>query len=155
MDSFFPQPHTSLNTKDLQPEPSAPRNSSCVNLLDHMVQRKRQAFVLGSTGPNSSSVLCYQWRQGRFRKCLWSIFEMWIIIYPHSDAEAEAPILWPPDAKSWLIRKDPDAGKDWGQEEKGMTENEMVGCHHRLSGHEFEQTPGDSEGQGSLACCSP
>ena len=72
-----------------------------------------------------------------------------------TDAEAEAPILGPPDAKSWLIRKDPDAGKDWGQEEKGAIEDEMVGWHHWCNGHEFEQVPGDSEGQGSLACCSP
>ena len=72
-----------------------------------------------------------------------------------TDAEAEAQILWPPNAKSWLIGKDLDAGKDWGLEEKGMTEDEMVGWHHWLNGHEFEQTPGDSEGQGSLACCSP
>ena len=69
--------------------------------------------------------------------------------------DAEAPILWPPDAKSQLIRKDPDAGKDWRQEEKGMTEDEMVGWHHWLNGHEFEQAPGDGEGWGSLACCSP
>ena len=68
--------------------------------------------------------------------------------------EVEAPILWAPDAKSWLIRKDPDAGKDWGQEEKGMTEDEMVGWHHWLNGHECEQALGDSEGQGSLASCS-
>ena len=72
-----------------------------------------------------------------------------------TDAEAETPILRPPDAKSWLTGKDPDAGKDWRQEEKGMTADEMVGWHHRLNGHEFEQAPGDSEGQGSLACCSP
>ena len=71
-----------------------------------------------------------------------------------TDAEAETPILWPPDVKSLLIVKDPDAGKDWGQEEKGTTEAEMVGWHHQLNGHEFEQTPGDS-GQGSLMCCSP
>ena len=58
-------------------------------------------------------------------------------------------------AKNYLIGKDPDAGKDWGQEEKGMTEDKMVGWHHRLNGHEFEQTPGDGDGQGSLACCSP
>ena len=68
-----------------------------------------------------------------------------------TDDEAVAPILWAPDAKSWVIGKDPDAGKDWGQEEKGTTEDEMVGWHHQLNGHEFEQTPGDSEGQGSLA----
>ena len=71
-----------------------------------------------------------------------------------TDAEAEAPILWP-DAKSQLIGKDPDAGKDWKQEVKRVTEGEMFGWHHWLNGHEFEQTLGDSEGQGSLACCSP
>ena len=68
--------------------------------------------------------------------------------------DAEASILWPPDAKSQLIGKDPGAGKDRRQEEKGATEDEMVGRHHRLDGHEFEQTLGDSKGQGSLLCCS-
>ena len=63
--------------------------------------------------------------------------------------------LWPPDVKSWFIWKDPDAGKDWGQEEKGMTEDEMVGRHHRLNGHEFEQALGVRGGQGGLVCCSP
>ena len=72
-----------------------------------------------------------------------------------TDAEAETPILWLPHAKNWLIRKDSDAGRDWGHEEKGMTEDEMVGWHHWLSGHEFDQTPGDGAGKGSLACCSP
>ena len=72
-----------------------------------------------------------------------------------TNAEAKAPILWPPDAKSWLIRKDLDVGKDWRQEEKGMTEDEMVGWHHQLNGHESEQVPGDGEGQGSLQCYSP
>ena len=71
-----------------------------------------------------------------------------------TDTKAKAPILWSPDVKSWFIRKDPDAGKDWGQEGKGMTD-ETVRWHQWLSGHEFEQTPGDAEGQGSLACCSP
>ena len=70
-----------------------------------------------------------------------------------TDAEAETPIFWPPDAKNWLIWKDPDAGKDWRPEEKGTTEDEMVGWHHRLDGHEFEQAPGVGDGQGSLACC--
>ena len=65
------------------------------------------------------------------------------------------PILWPPDAKSRLIGEDSDAGKDRGKEEKGVTEDKMVGWHHRLNGHGFEQTPGDGEGHGSLACCSP
>ena len=77
----------------------------------------------------------------------------WIFI-GRINAEAEAPILWPPDVKSLqYIGKDPDAGKDW--REKGMTEDEMVGCHHQLNGHEFEQTPRDGEEQGSLACCNP
>ena len=80
--------------------------------------------------------------------------QSWIFI-ERTDAEAEALRLWPPDAKNWLVRKDPDAGKDWRWEEKGTTEDEMVGWHHRLSGHEFEQVPGVGDGQGSLACCSP
>ena len=77
------------------------------------------------------------------------------MFFGRTDAEAEAPILWPPDAKSWLIGKDPDVGKDWRQEEKGMTEDEMVGWHHRLKGHEFEQAPGVGDGRESLVCCSP
>ena len=72
-----------------------------------------------------------------------------------TDAEAETPILWPPDAMSWLIWKDPDAGKDWRQEETGMTEDEMAGWYHWVDGHEFEQAPGVGDGQGSLVCCSP
>ena len=72
-----------------------------------------------------------------------------------TDAEAEAPILWLPDSKSWLISKDPDAGKDWRPKEKGMTENEMVGWYHQLNGHEFEQALGVGDRQGSLAYCSP
>ena len=78
----------------------------------------------------------------------------WISI-GRTDAESEAPILWPPDAKSRLIRKDLDGGKDRRQEEKGTTEDEMVGWHHRLNGHEFEQTLGNGDGQGSLVCCCP
>ena len=72
-----------------------------------------------------------------------------------TDAEAEAPILWPRDVKNWLTGKDPDAGKDWRWEEKGMTEDEMIGWHHWLNGHEFEQALGVGDGQGGLACCSP
>ena len=78
----------------------------------------------------------------------------WIFI-GRTDAEAETPILWQPDAKNSLFGKDPDAGKDWRQKEKGMTEDEMVGWHHWLGGHEFEQTPGAGDRQGSLACYSP
>ena len=80
--------------------------------------------------------------------------QSWVFI-GRIDVEAETPVLWLPDVKSLLIGKDPDAGKGWRQEEKGMTEDEMVGWHHQLYGHEFEQAPGVGDGQGSLACCSP
>ena len=82
-------------------------------------------------------------------KCMETIF------IGSTDSEAETSILWPPDVKNWLIGKDPDAGKDWRREEKGTTEDEMVGWHHRLDGHEFEQALGVGDGQGSLVCCSP
>ena len=90
--------------------------------------------------------------------CTWKDFnpkgnQPWIFI-GRTGAEAEASILWPPDVKNQLIGKDPDDGKDWRQKEKGATEDEIVGWSHWLSGHKFEQTPGDSEGQRSLACCS-
>ena len=80
--------------------------------------------------------------------------QSWILIRS-TDAEAEALIIWPPDVKNWLTGKDPAAGKDWKQEEKGLTEDEMVGWHHWLDGHEFEQVPGIGDEQGGLACCSP
>ena len=80
--------------------------------------------------------------------------QSWILI-GRTDAAAETPILWPPNAKSWLIWTDPDAGKGWRQEEKGTTEDEMIGWHHRLYEHEFEQAPGVGDGQGSLTRCSP
>ena len=80
--------------------------------------------------------------------------QSWVFI-GGPDVEAETPILWPPDAKSWLIWKDPDAGKDLRQEEKGITEDKMIRWHHQLNGHEFEQALGVGDGQGSLACCSP
>ena len=75
----------------------------------------------------------------------------WVFI-GRTDAEDEAPVLCPPDAKSWLVGKDPDAGKDWRRKEKGTTEDEMVGWHHRLNGYEFEQALGVGDGQGDLAC---
>ena len=78
----------------------------------------------------------------------------WILI-GRTDAKAEAPILWPPDVKNWLTGKEPDAGKNWRQENKGLVKYEMVGCHHWLDGHEFEQALGVGDGHGSLACCSP
>ena len=80
--------------------------------------------------------------------------QSWVFI-GRDDVEAETPILWPPDVKNLLLGKDPDAGKDWRQEEKGMTDDEVVGWHHRLNGHEFEQAPGVGDEQVSLACCSP
>ena len=78
----------------------------------------------------------------------------WIFI-GRTDGEAEAPVLWSPDKKNWLTGKDLDAGKDWGQEEKGMTEDNMAGWHHQLKGHESERSPGVGDGQGGLVCCSP
>ena len=80
--------------------------------------------------------------------------QSWVFI-GRTDAEAETPILWLPDMKSWLIRKDPDAGKDWRRKEKGATEDEMVGWHHQLNGHEFEQALRDGDGQESLVSWSP
>ena len=80
--------------------------------------------------------------------------QFWMFI-ERTDTEAETPMLWPPDAKKWLIGKDLDAGKDWGQEEKGTKEDKVAGWHHWLDGHEFEQALGVGDGQGSLACCSP
>ena len=79
--------------------------------------------------------------------------QCWVFI-GRTDVEAEIPIIWPPDAKSLLIGKDPDAGRDWGQEEKGTTEDEMVGWHHRLNEHEFGWTSGVVDGQGCVVCCS-
>ena len=78
--------------------------------------------------------------------------QCWMFI-GRTDVEAETPILWPPDAKSWLMCKDPDAGKDWGQEEKGTTEDETIGWHHQLNGHGFGWPLGVGDGQGGLACC--
>ena len=80
--------------------------------------------------------------------------QSWIFI-GRTDAEAEAPILWLPDAKKWFTGKDSNAGQDWRQEEKGTTEDEMFGWHHWLDGHELKQAPGVGDGQGNLACCSP
>ena len=80
--------------------------------------------------------------------------QSWIFI-GRTDAETETPILWTPDGKNWLMWKDPDAGEDWRRDEKGTTEDEIVGWNHQLEGHEFEQAPGVGDGQGGLACCSP
>ena len=92
------------------------------------------------------------WTARRFQPVHSKGDQSWVF-FGRTDIEAETPILWPPDEKSWLIGKDPDAGKDWRQEEKGSTEDEMVGWYHRLNGLEFEWTPGVGDGQGGLACC--
>ena len=76
------------------------------------------------------------------------------VFFGRSEAKADTPVLWPPHKKSWLIRKDSDAGRDWGQEEKGTTEDEMAGGHHRLDGREFEWTLGVGDGQEGLTCCN-
>ena len=81
------------------------------------------------------------------------IDQPWVFI-ERIDSKAETPVLWPPHAKSWLIGKDSDAGRDWGREEKGTTEDEMAGWHHQLDGHEFGWTPGVGDGHGGLACCN-
>ena len=101
---------------------------------------------------------CESWTVKKAEHWRIDAFEVWCwrrLFIGRTDAEAETPILWPPDGKNWLTWKDPDAGKDWRQEEKGTTEDEMVGWHLRLNGHEFGWTPGAGDGQGGLACCSP
>ena len=94
------------------------------------------------------------WTAGRSNQSHPKESQSWIFI-GRTDVEAETPILWPPDAKNWFIWKDPDAGKDWRWEEKGTTEDEVVGWHLRLNGHEFEWTLGAGDEQGGLVCCSP
>ena len=105
----------------------------------------RRLLRVPSTARSNQSIL---------KEINWILNDSWIFA-GRTDVESEAPILWLPDAEIQLIGKDHEARKDWGQEEKRGTEDEMVGWHHRLSGHEFEQTQGDSEGQRSLACWSP
>ena len=94
------------------------------------------------------------WTARRTNQCMFKGNQPWIS-NRRNDAEAEAPILWPPDVKNWLTGKNPVARKDWKQKEKRVTEDEMIGWHHRLHGQEFEQTPGGSEGQGRQSCCTP
>ena len=96
----------------------------------------------------------FLWMEG-FVKAWVLVWNQSWIFHGTTDADAQTPMLWPPDAKSWLIWKDPDAGKDWRREEKGAIEDEMVGWHHQLNGHEFERAPGVGDRQGGLACCSP
>ena len=93
------------------------------------------------------------WAARRFNQSIMGGDQSWVFI-GRTDVETEAPILWPPDAKSWLIGQDPDSGKDWGQEEKGTTGDEIVGWHHWLNGHGFGWTLGVDDRQGGLACYS-
>ena len=135
---------------------------------------KNQRYYFANKGPSSqgygfSSSYVWMWELdykeswGLKNWCFWTVMlektlegpldcKAWVFI-GRTDAEAETPILWPPDAKNWLIWKDPDAGKGWRWEEKGTTEDEMVGWHHQ--GHDFEKALGVGDRQGSLACCSP
>ena len=122
----------------------------------HQVAKVNVSFykcLLLSTWSESGTMLVFHTSSTTVNGLGKSPHQSWIFIGT-TDAEAEAPILWPLDAKNWLIGKDPDAGKDWRQE-KGMTEDEIFGWHHRLDGHKFEQALGVGDGQGRLACCSP
>ena len=112
--------------------------SSCLKCLDHSSWCTFPELLWRSKTPTK-----------------WNLLTIWCIFTGRTNVESEAPTLWPPDAKSWFTGKDPDAGKDWGQKEIVVPENDMVGCHHRLHGQELRQTPGDSEGWGSLVCYSP
>ena len=153
--------------------------------LDSIVKKQRHCFAnkgLSSQGYGFSSCHAWVWeldsKESWVQKnwCFWTVVlektlespldrkeiqpvhpkeNQSCIFIGRTDAEAETPILWPPDAKSWLIWKDPDAEKNGRWEEKGATEDEIVGWHHWLNGHEFESTPGVGDGQGGLACCSP
>ena len=118
--------------------------------------RRQEPFSANKTKPAKQKML--RWEATAFGQLLLSQpvhpkGDQSCVFIGSTDAEAGTSIVWPPDAKSWLVGKDPDAGKDWGQQETGTTEDEMVGWHHRLNGHEFEWTPGVGDGQGDLACC--
>ena len=162
----------------------SPLKKSCGQPVQH-VKKQRHYFAdkgLSSQGYGFSSGHVWMWEldceEGWVPKnwCFWTVMlektlenplnwkeiqpahpkgnQSWVFI-GRTDNEAKVPLLWPPDAKNWLTGKDPDAGKDWRQEENGMTENEVVGWHHQLNRHEFEQALGVVDGQKSLVCCSP
>ena len=111
-------------------------------------RRRTDAFELWCWG----RFLRNPWTARRSNQSILKEISSWVFI-GRTDAEAETPILWPTDAKNWLTGKDPDAGRDWGQDEKGMTEDETAGWHHQLDGREFVWAPGVGDGQGGLACC--
>ena len=133
--SFFPSIRVFFNVHQIAKEGWAPKNwCFWIMVLEKTLQSPLDSKEIKPVHPKGN--------------------QPWIFI-GRTDAETEAPILWSPDAKSPLTGKDPDAGKDWGQEEKGVAEDETAGWHDQLNGHEFEQIPRDSEGQGSPVCCSP
>ena len=119
----------------------------CIEQSFGLCGRGRGWDDLGEWHWNMYNIIYVTNRQSRFDAWYW-------VFFGRNDAQAETPVLWPPHAKSWLIGKDSDAGRDLGQEEKGMTEDEMAGWHHRLDGREFEWTQGDGNGQGGLVCCN-
>ena len=140
-------------------------------LFPYFLQSKSEfgnkEFMIWAT-VSSRSCFCWLYRASPYFAAnniinLISAFTIWWCLHSkgdqpwdffgRNDAKAETPVLWPPHAKSWLNGKDSDAGRDWGQEEKGMTEDEMAGWHHWLGGRESEWTPGVGDGQGGLACC--
>ena len=132
----------------MEPMPPAGEAQS----LNYLTTRKVPELMLLNCGVGEDSWESLDWKE--IKPVNPKGNQSWIFI-GRTDAEAETPILWPPDMKNWLVGKDPDAGKDWRQEEKGTTEDEMVRWHHQCDGHEFEQALGVGDGQGSLACCSP
>ena len=115
--------------------------------------RKRRQTLRGGDEQRGLACCSHGVTESRTRLTDWT--ELNWMFFGRDDAKAETPILWPPDEKNWLLGKGSVAEKDWRQEEKGTTEDEMVGSHHWLNGYEFEQAPGVSDGQGSLACWSP
>ena len=136
---------------------------SCLNTKTYKNPALKIIFIFGIPKRESSNsgfsrvtpfLKTYFWVRVLFSaENLNAVDQSWVFI-GRTDVEAETPVLWPPDAKSWLIWKDPDAGKDWGWEKKGTTEDEMVGWHHQLNGHGFGWTLGVGDGQGGLGCCS-
>ena len=122
-----------------------------VNFAHHLLQQLCHTYLYFPYGWRR--LLRVPWTARRSNQSILKEIEPWDF-FGGNDAEAETPVLWPPHAKSWLIGKDPDAGRDWGQEEKGMTEDKMAGWHHWLDGCESEWTPEVGDGQGGLACCN-
>ena len=164
--------------------PSAPWKKTCDKPREHIKKQRHHFANKGLSSQSYGFSSSHVWMCDLNRKegwalknwCFWTVVlektlespldsqeikpvhpkgnQCWIFI-GRTDAEAETAVLWPPDAKSQLIGKDPDAGKDWGQEEKGATDDELVTGHYQLNGHEFEQALGVGDGQGGLTCCSP